>query len=119
MLTEQEKLREVAKLVTYIYSQYDLKLTPLLIKQWRDWLSGCDIKLCWKAARELALRKSFGAPKFSDFFAVLKEVAPKKYTQHYSSVLGGWTETTLIGIDAKTQCTNQLGLPALELKGIE
>lgn len=80
-MTEQEKIQEIKKLLTFIYFEWHKEITPKLIAYWKNMLVGIDRKDAWQTARKLVETKTFGEPKFQDFAECLKEITvkPRKY----------------------------------------
>ncbi len=81
-MNEKEKQAELIKLLTYIFVESGKEITPELLAFWRRNIKGLNRKLCWKAADLLAKTKTYGEPRFGDFFTAYKKIekayAPKK-----------------------------------------
>lgn len=98
-MNEQQKRREVEKLLAFVYAEWGKAITDELVSLWLLQLKGVDRKLAWKAAEELGKRKTYGEPKFQDFWAVLNEIAPtKKVQSHYHPYTGITEYTVKIGM---------------------
>lgn len=73
-MTRSRKITEMMKILSYIYAQSrSVEVTPLLAQMWVEQVSGFSLRQCWSAAKELFRTKSFGEPKFSDFWEILKK----------------------------------------------
>lgn len=94
-VNDAEKVREVKKLLAYVYAEWGKAIDDALVAFWLRQLKGVDRKLAWKAAEELAKRKTYGEPKFQDFWAVLNEIAPTKKIQSAYHPYTGVTEYTV------------------------
>lgn len=94
-MTQQQKKLEIAKLLTYIWHEWGKQVTEKDIEFWLSQLHGISRALCWKAAHELVKRKTFGIPKYQDFFQVLCEVAPRQRGTYNGRV--ETTESILLG----------------------
>jgi hypothetical protein len=77
MTREEQARAEIRKLLLFVYFEWSKAITAELETFWLENLRGVKPALCWKAARLLVREKSFGEPKFQDFWACLKRVAPR------------------------------------------
>lgn len=81
-MTEGRKVGEMLRILNYIYSQSKtVEVTPGLAKIWIDQLHGFSLAQCQQAAKALLREKTYGEPRFSDFWECLKKVAyrPARY----------------------------------------
>jgi hypothetical protein len=81
-MNEKEARIETMKLLAFIYQEWNKEITEDLISFWRENLRGCNKQLVWKAAREMVRVKTFGEPKFQDFYQTMKEHAPRIRPQY-------------------------------------
>lgn len=77
-MNQHEKRVEITKLLTFIYHEWGKAVTREDIEFWMVQLQGVSRGLAWKAAKELVRRKTYGSPKFQDFWSVLTEIAPRR-----------------------------------------
>jgi hypothetical protein len=93
-MNDTEKRLEITKILTYIYHEWGKAVTKQDIDFWLSQLQGVSRQVAWSAAHELVKRKTFGIPKFQDYWATMLEVAPRKTT--YNGRLES-TEHILLG----------------------
>ena len=82
---ETEKRDKVRKLLGAIYYEWSKPITPNLIAYWRKQLSGMNIEFAFAVAKELTRRKTYGEPKFQDFWNLAREMSRReKIEEPYS-----------------------------------
>lgn len=105
-MTRDRKIGEITRVLTYIYAQWRVEVTPILAKAWIDQLHGFSLRQTWAAAKLLMTKKTFGEPKFSDFYECLKEVASVPRTYNPWAV----QESKLVKYEPTKEMSNKLEL---------
>lgn len=65
---------EIIEIMVYVYAEHDIKLTKERIAVWVDQFNHVDFVKAKAAAKILVTKKTFGAPKISDFVEALTEI---------------------------------------------
>lgn len=84
-MSEQKKRDEITKILALIYYEWGKSIDQELITYWCGNLRGMSKDFVWKVARELIRRKTYGEPKFQDFWNLAKELSGRKLIgPHYN-----------------------------------
>ncbi len=102
---------ELLKIMSYVFAEHGIALSEERVLVWWDQFRGVDFKLAQKAARVLAGRKSFGAPKAQDFAEALAEV--EELATGAETWGEGWDKFTRIALRFGIYRIEEI-LPALE-----
>lgn len=74
----QKKRDEVTKILAFIYFEWGKPVTDEMVAYWLMNLKGMSKNFAWKVAHELVRRKTYGEPKFQDFWQLAQELSDKK-----------------------------------------
>lgn len=72
MKTEQQKKAAVIKILALVYFETGQEITGELAAFWRSNLRGLNMDLCLRLAEGFGRVKTYGEPRFQDFFLAYK-----------------------------------------------
>ncbi len=74
----QKKRDEATKILAFIYFEWGKPVTDDVIAYWLGNLRGMSKDFAWKVARALVRRKTYGEPKFQDFWTLAQEMSGRR-----------------------------------------
>lgn len=77
-MNEQQKRDEAFKILSVIYFEWGKEITEEIISYWATGMRGMSKAFAWKVASELIRRKTFGEPKFQDFWHLALELSRRE-----------------------------------------
>ena len=73
----QKKRDEITKILTMIYFEWGKPVTEELVSYWVQNVHGMHKEFVWAVARELIKNKTFGEPKFQDFWQLALKMSSR------------------------------------------